>query len=98
MTAETGTLPAGATPAVEVDPERRRRRRKIIILLLLLGSLAILLGIAIWYLLFRQPIPLPIIPPPSIPSYSTSIYGASDPSGVAVSPSGDRIYVAETGG
>ena len=99
MTAETGTLPAGAPPAeVEADPERRRRRRKIILLLLLLGSLAILLGIAIWYLLFRQPIPLPIIPPPAIPTYSTSIYGAADPSGVAVSPSGDRIYVAETGG
>ena len=98
MTAETGTLPAGAPPAeVEADPERRRRR-KILLLLLLLGSLAILLGIAIWYLLFRQPIPLPIIPPPAIPTYSTSIYGAADPSGVAVSPSGDRIYIAETGG
>lgn len=98
MTAETGTLPAGAPPAeVQAEPDRRRRR-KIVILLLLLGTLAILLGIAIWYLLFRQPIPLPLIPPPSIPSYSTSIYGASDPSGVAVTPSGDRIYVAETTG
>jgi DNA-binding beta-propeller fold protein YncE len=98
MTAETGTLPAGAPLAVEVDPERRRRRRKIVLLLLLLGSLVILLGIAIWYLLFRQPIPLPIVPTTLVPSYSTSIYGASDPSGVAVSPSGDRIYVAETAG
>ena len=98
MTAETGTLPAG-TPPVEVRAEpERRRRRKIIILLLLLGSLVILLGIALWYLLFRQPLPLPLIPPPAIPSYSTSIYGASDPSGVAVTPSGDRIYVAETTG
>ena len=98
MTAETGTLPAGAPPAeVEADPERRRRR-KLLLLLLLLGSLAILLGIAIWYLLFRQPLPLPIITPPAVPAYSTSIYGAADPSGVAVSPSGDRIYVAETGG
>ena len=98
MTAETGTMPAGTTPAVEADPERRRRRRKILLLLLLMGSLVILLGLAIWYLLFRQPIPLPIIPPPAVPTYATSIYGASDPSGVAVSPSGDRIYVAETGG
>jgi DNA-binding beta-propeller fold protein YncE len=98
VTAETGTLPAGAPPVVETDPEQKRRRRKILILLLLIGSLALLLGIAIWYLLFRQPLPLPIIPPPSVPSYSTSIYGAADPSGVAVSPAGDRIYVAETGG
>jgi DNA-binding beta-propeller fold protein YncE len=98
VTAETGTLPAGNPPAIEAQPEDRRRRRKILILLLLLGSLLVLLGIAIWYLLFRQPLPLPIIPPPSVPSYSTSIYGAADPSGVAVSPAGDRIYVAETGG
>jgi len=96
------TLPAGAPPAVDVepeaDPQKRRRRRKILLLLLLLGSLAILLGLAIWYLLFRQPIPLPIIPPPAIPTYSTSLYGATEPAGVAVSPAGDRIYVAETGG
>ncbi|TAJ99598.1 MAG: hypothetical protein EPO36_11085 [Chloroflexota bacterium] len=98
MTAETGTLPAGAPPAVETDPEHRRRRRKIVLLALLLGSLVILLGIAIWYLLFRQPIPLPIIEAPSVPTYSTSIYGANDPSGVAVTPSGDRIYVTETAG
>ena len=98
MTAGTGTLPAGAPPIAEVDPERRRRRRKILILLLLLVSLVLLLGIAIWYMLFRQPLPLPIIPAPAIPTYSTSIYGAADPSGVAVSPSGDRIYIAETGG
>jgi len=106
MTAETGTLPAGAPPAAppiaeagpEADPQQRRRRRKIVVLLLLLGSLAILLGIAIWYLLFRQPIPLPVIPPPAVPTYSTSLYGATEPAGVAVSPSGDRIYVAETGG
>jgi DNA-binding beta-propeller fold protein YncE len=98
MTAETGTLPAGVPTAVELDPERRRRRRKIIILLLLIGSLVLLLGIAIWYLLFRQPLPLPIITPPAVPAYSTSIYGAAEPSGVAVSTSGDRIYVAETGG
>jgi DNA-binding beta-propeller fold protein YncE len=98
VTAESGTLPAGAPPVeVRADPERRRRR-KIVILLLLLGSLVILLGIALWYLLFRQPLPLPLIPPPAIPSYSTSIYGASDPAGVAVTPSGDRIYVAETTG
>jgi len=98
VTADLTTLPAGTPPALEAQPEDRRRRRKILLLLLLLGSLAILLGLAIWYLLFRQPIPLPIVPPPAIPSYSTSIYGATEPSGVAVSPSGDRIYVAETGG
>jgi DNA-binding beta-propeller fold protein YncE len=98
MTAETGTLTAGAPAEVEADPEKRRRRRKIFLLLLLLGSLVILLGIAIWYLLYRQPIPIPVIPPPAIPTYTTSIYGASEPAGVAVTSSGDRIYVSETSG
>ena len=66
MTADL-TVPAGAPPAVEADPQRRRRRRKFLILFLLLASLMLLLGIAMWYLLFRQPLPLPIIPAPAIP-------------------------------
>ena len=79
------------------DPGSRRRRRKIVFLVLLLLGLALLLGLVIWYLLFRQPIPLPPIPATQIPAYSTSIYGPSRPVGVAVSPSGDRIYVTQGG-
>lgn len=93
-------LPAGPEPVVE-DPEaQKRRRRRAALLLLLLAALLVLLLTVIWYLLFRQPItpPIPPIPPATIPSYSTSIYGVSRPAGVAVTPSGDRIYVAETGG
>ncbi len=89
-------------PAVEGEPEEapRKRRRKAILALLLLGLLAMLATIALWYLLFRQPLPLPIpvIPATGLPAYATSIYGANNPIGIAVSPEGDRIYVADTEG
>jgi DNA-binding beta-propeller fold protein YncE len=111
MTAEmtAGDLPVPAAddsptpPAVEGEPEAqpRRSRRKAIVALLLMGLLAMLSTIAIWYLLFRQPIPpppLPGIPQVEVPTYATAIYGAQQPSGVAVSPSGDRIYVAQSAG
>jgi DNA-binding beta-propeller fold protein YncE len=77
-----------------------RRRKRVLLLLLLLGLLAFVVGLAIWYLLFRQPIPVPLpgIPVSQVPSYQTSIYGAASPTGVAVTSSGDRIYVTENGG
>jgi DNA-binding beta-propeller fold protein YncE len=92
--------PEGPGPAADTPDDEKRRRRRAIVLLLLLGLLAALILLTIWYLLFRQPLPLPlpVIPDTQLPGYSTSIYGASSPSGVAVTPSGDRIYVAETGG
>lgn len=97
MTADATMLPAGAPAQVDEEPSRRRRR-KVVILLLLFVLMALLLGVAIWYFLFRQPIPIPVIPPAAIPSYATSLYGTSDPSGLAVTDSGDRIYVTETEG
>jgi DNA-binding beta-propeller fold protein YncE len=92
--------PEGAGPTDDLAEEPpERRRRKLLLLLLLLGALIVLLGLAIWYLLFRQPIPVPTIPGETImPSYVTSYYGASRPVGVAVTSAGDRIYVGETAG
>lgn len=84
----------------EEDPEERRRRRRIL-LLFLLGALVFLFGlIGGWYLINRKPITeiLPPIVQDSLPKYSFSIYGTIKPMGIAVSPSGDRIYVAETEG
>jgi tripartite motif-containing protein 71 len=89
---------------VEGEPDqqpRSRPRRKVVLLLTLVGLLATLVTIALWYLLFRQPIttlPLPGIPQVEVPAYSTAVYGAQRPSGVAVSPSGDRIYVTQSEG
>ncbi len=57
------------------------------------------LGLAMWYLLFRQPIALPTIPGEVVmPGYSTSFYGAQRPMGVAVNAAGDRVYIGETSG
>lgn len=95
-----GDTPPSVPGADELPPERRNRRRKLIVLLGLAALLSGLLGLAIWYLLFRQPI-LPVPPIPSaavMPGYTTAIYGVQRPTGVAVSPSGDRIYVTETEG
>jgi hypothetical protein len=91
--------PVAAGDEPEEQP-RNRPRRKAILLLALVGLLATLVTIAIWYLLFRQPIaelPLPLIPETQVPTYAAAIYGAQQPSGVAVSPSGDRIYAIESG-
>jgi len=107
MTANGLPIPAteeAPAPPVAADgePEEqpRRSRRRAVVALLLLGLLAMLATIAIWYLLFRQPIPvpLPIIPESQVPTYATAVYGTERPSGVAVSPSGDRIYVAQSAG
>jgi len=100
--ATEGEPAADGGPAVEGGTETApRRRRKAILALFLLGLLAMLATIAIWYLLFRQPIvppPLPGIPQTEVPTYLTAVYGAQRPAGVAVSPSGDRIYVAQSEG
>ena len=92
--------PDGLTPADnEAEPEERRRR-KLLLLLLLLGAFILLLGLAVWYLLFRQPISvIPTIPGEAVmPGYVTSIYGASRPMSVAVTADGERIYIGETSG
>jgi len=91
--------PDGVDPELAVDEEEPRRRRRLLLLLLLLLAFAILLGLAIWYLLFRQPLPLPGIPGEVVmPTYSTSIYQPDRPMGVTVTPDGSRIYVGETEG
>jgi hypothetical protein len=67
----------GALPETEEAPPEKRRR-KLLLLLLLLGAFLALLGLAIWYLLFRQPIPIPTVPGETImPGYVTSFYGAT---------------------
>lgn len=73
----------------------RRRRKKIAKLLAVLALLALIL-----YLILRSlggDSSLPGLES-ELPTYDSSIYGVSGPMGVAVSPSGDRIYVTETQG
>jgi DNA-binding beta-propeller fold protein YncE len=102
MTAPAAPAPdAGEIPPTGVvgdgETEDPRRKRKALILLLLLGILAMLMGLAIWYLLFRQPVPLPPIPATQVPHFATTIYGVERPTGVAVNAAGDRIYVTQAG-
>jgi DNA-binding beta-propeller fold protein YncE len=92
--------PTGVEGEPQAKPSRRPRR-KAVLLLMLVGLLATLVTIALWYFLFRQPIttlPLPGIPQVEVPAYTTAVYGAQRPSGVAVSPSGDRVYVTQSEG
>jgi DNA-binding beta-propeller fold protein YncE len=74
------------------------RRKKILLALLalLLLLLAILFG---WYLTNRKPLSeLPGLRNEGMPHYAFSMYGTTRPLGVAVSPSGERIYVTESDG
>lgn len=91
--------PADTDPIETLEQEPRGGRWRLLLLLFLLAALAVLMGLTVWYLLFRQPIPLPVVPGETVmPGYVTSIYGASRPMGVAVTSSGDRLFVGETGG
>jgi tripartite motif-containing protein 71 len=96
MTASSVTT---TDPVIDAQPEEEkpRRRRKLFILFFLLALLAMLIGLAIWYLTFRQPIPLPALPGQVVmPTYSTSIYGPDRPMGVAVTPDGSLVFIGET--
>jgi DNA-binding beta-propeller fold protein YncE len=72
--------------------QRNRRRLKIAALILLLLLVAFLL-----YRLLSGDESIPGITK-QLPHYETSIYGAVQPMGVAVSPDGERVYVTESGG
>ena len=83
--------PAASTP----EEEKRRRRRKALLLLLLLGLLAMLCTMPSGTCSSASRSPRsPPIPESTLPGYSTSVYGATNPIGIAVTPDGDRIYVA----
>lgn len=97
---EGGLAPGVEAPREDLEPTRdeRDRRRRWLALLALLAMLLLLIGVALWYFIFRQPIPLPNPTQIDLPGYSTSFYGAANPVGIAVSPDGSRVYVAQTEG
>ena len=83
---------AAAALTAEALQARRRRRQKIALLVVLAAIIAYLI-----YRLLSGSSSLPGISS-EVPSYDTSIYGVTQPMGVAVSPDGDRVYVTESGG
>ena len=78
------------------DPRRRRR----LIILAMIGVLLLLVtSLFAWYLITRKPITaLPILSRESMPHYNYSIYGVTQPLGVAVTPDGEHVYVTQSGG
>ncbi len=81
--------------AALTEAERKRRRRKIAALVAILVALAAIIFVILRSLGGNSP--LPGIPS-ELPHYVSDIYGVNAPMGVAVSPSGDRVYVTESEG
>ncbi|GMR10917.1 MAG: hypothetical protein BMS9Abin28_1741 [Anaerolineae bacterium] len=84
----------------EADARNRRRLALLALLLLLLLCVS---SAGISYLFNQKPLTAILPPAPAVagalrPHYLFSIYGVQTPVGVAVTPGGDRIYVAENGG
>jgi DNA-binding beta-propeller fold protein YncE len=89
---DAGNGADGAVPT-KMSNKRKRRLAALVIALVILGLLFA------WYLLNRKPLSeLPGLSDNTMPHYELSIYGATKPLGVAVTPSGDRIYVTESDG
>ena len=84
---------ADAGLPTKMSNKRKRRIAALVIALVILGLLFA------WYLLNRKPLSeLPGLSDTKMPHYELSIYGATQPLGVAANPSGDRIYVTESDG
>jgi DNA-binding beta-propeller fold protein YncE len=95
---EVSASPDEGNGADAVLPSKmsNKRKRRIAALLIALVILGLLFA---WYLLNRKPLTeLPGLSDTTMPHYEMSIYGAAKPLGVAVTPSGDRIYVTESDG
>jgi DNA-binding beta-propeller fold protein YncE len=87
----------------EIKEEGKRRWLLLALLLLLLLSCGVI-GVFIRYATTREPLPNIIVPPllseqvQYPPVFTFSFEGVDRPMGVAVSPDGQRIYVAEGAG
>jgi len=93
------TVAAEAALAGAEEPRRRKRRR--IFFWVLVGACVLVAGLFALYLVDPKPLP-ELIPLPvnvySEPRYRFSTEKVAKPVGVAVSPDGQRIYVAESAG
>lgn len=90
--AEEAQVPA------EIGPEEQARNVKKAALIML-GSVALILALVVaWYLIFGKPLQLPGVSTSSIPTYSASLYGATQPMGVAIDEATERVYVTSSGG
>ncbi len=100
----SGSFSATVAGGINLEDKRSEKRKRrlllifeMILLLVFAGQSAVFIG----YLF--KPKPLPELLPGSVslsfpPHYVFSIYSVDKPVSVAVSPDGDRIYIAETEG
>ena len=87
---------SGDGPTTPSEQDEKKRRRKVIAFFLVLALILVLGALGAWYLLNRKPLTeLPGLSTAKIPHYERSIYNTTSPLGVAVSPTGDRIYVTD---
>ncbi len=94
--------PLQHTPQPELTPEEKRRRK---VLLAILVGLVVMLAF-VSYLFIRylnQPEPLPELLPVQVevtypPRFISATYEVDSPIGIALSPDGNRLYVAEMRG
>lgn len=84
----------------EVEKDERKRRSLLLLLLLLLLGLCCVGGLFLRYLMKPQPLPemVPVVENINYPPTYKFSFPADRPVGVAVSPDGQRIYVAESEG
>jgi DNA-binding beta-propeller fold protein YncE len=101
MTSADSLPEAAPSPPPAGPGEARKRRRLIALLAALLLALAAVAALFVRYMI--QPAPLPDLLPAPVnlnlpPHYVFSIYQLNQPVGIALSPDGQRLYVAESGG
>lgn len=91
---------SAALDAAALAARRHRKRRgKLVVLGLVLSLISVVALVFGWYMTTHKPLSqLPGMETGQTPNYSFSIYGVTRPLGVAVSPSGDRIYVTQSDG
>lgn len=91
---------AGNDDGPPAAPHDRSTRRGKLIVLGVVASLIIAAALVLgWYLKTHKPLSqLPGVDAGQVPHYAFSIYGVSRPLGVAVSASGNRIYVTQSDG
>jgi DNA-binding beta-propeller fold protein YncE len=84
----------------EVEKDERKRRSLLLLLLFLLLCLCCVGGLFLRYLMKPQPLPemVPVVENINYPPTYKFSFPAERPVGVAVSPDGQRIYVAESAG
>jgi DNA-binding beta-propeller fold protein YncE len=88
----------GGDVADEATRTKMSKKRKGVIAGLSV-ALVILALLFIWYLMNRKPLSeLPGLSSTTMPHYEMSFYGVTHPLGVAVTATGDRVYVTESDG